>query len=169
MIPLVSASRFRLVLFAGLRHQNWDDETRPSRWSFVRDRRQDRPRRTATFVEAQAERDAEIIAQLKALRECAAIQTDRSVTGFCRRWSVSRFLFYQLRKIGKAPAVMHVGGRTLISPESERAWILAREAEATTAPKRIVGKARRTQPAPEAAEAGRWSPDQTGPSKKVQA
>jgi hypothetical protein len=76
----------------------------------------------------------------KLLSEQLAIQTDRSVSGFCRRWGFSRFLFYD--RIDEMPAVMHVGGRTLISPAAEELWIKQREAAAKVAPKRLVGKAR---------------------------
>jgi hypothetical protein len=87
----------------------------------------------------------DITAQLKTfitefLAEQVAIQTDRSVSGFCRRRGFSRFLFYD--RIDEMPDVMHVGGRTLISPEAEAKWVKEREAAAKVAPKRIVGKAR---------------------------
>jgi hypothetical protein len=92
---------------------------------------------------------ADVVPQLKEFlaklaADQAAIQTDRSVTGFCRRWGISRFLFYE--KIEEMPTVMHVGGRTLISPEAEAAWVKQREAAAKTGPKRIVGKARTVKP-----------------------
>jgi hypothetical protein len=80
----------------------------------------------------------------KALQQAIKISYDRSVSGFCRRWGISRFLFYD--RIGEMPAIMHVGGRTLISPEAEATWIKQREAAAITAPKRCVGKVRRGLP-----------------------
>jgi hypothetical protein len=96
----------------------------------------------------KAEIAADVAAQLKEylaglMAEAGAVQTDRSVSGFCRRWGISRFLFYD--KPDEMPATMHVGGRTLISPEAEALWVKQREAAAKTAPKRIVGRARTTK------------------------
>jgi hypothetical protein len=79
----------------------------------------------------------------KLLADEAAARNDRSVTGFCRRWSISRFLFYDMQGRGEGPPVMHVGGRTLISPEAEAKWVKEREAAALVGPKRIVGRARK--------------------------
>jgi hypothetical protein len=91
----------------------------------------------------------EFLAKLHA--EQVAIQSDRSVSGFCRRWGISRFLFYE--KQAEMPRVMHVGGRTLISPVAEAEWVKGREAAAKVAPKRVVGKARTAQTADREREA----------------
>jgi hypothetical protein len=100
---------------------------------------------SADLENLKAEIVDDITAQLKTyitefLAEQVAIQNDRSVTAFCRRWSFSRFLFYD--KPDEMPATMHVGGRTLISPEAEARWVKEREAAAKTAPKRLIGKSR---------------------------
>jgi hypothetical protein len=58
---------------------------------------------------------------------------DRSIAGFCRRQGISRGTFYNQQKLGKAPRVAHVGSRRIITPESEREWELAREAEGAAA------------------------------------
>jgi hypothetical protein len=107
---------------------------------------------SAAAIDAlKVELAADVVPQLKEflaklLADQAAIQTDRSVTGFCRRWGISRFLFYE--KPAEMPVTMHVGGRTLISPEAEQLWIRQREQAALTGPKRIVGRARNKPIAP---------------------
>ena len=45
-----------------------------------------------------------------------------SVTQFCAVHSISRAMFYVLRKQGKGPRTMKVGRRTLISKEAAREW-----------------------------------------------
>lgn len=45
-----------------------------------------------------------------------------SIAEFCNLHSISRALFYKLRKEGKAPAIMRVGRRSLISSESASEW-----------------------------------------------
>jgi predicted site-specific integrase-resolvase len=45
-----------------------------------------------------------------------------SIPEFCSEHSISRATFYNLRKDGKAPVVMQVNGRILISRESAEAW-----------------------------------------------
>jgi len=45
-----------------------------------------------------------------------------SIPQFCSAHSISRALFYLLLKDGRAPAVMKVGRRTLISAEAAAAW-----------------------------------------------
>jgi hypothetical protein len=113
-------------------------------------------RLSADLENLKAEIAADVAAQLKThitelLAEQAAIQNDRSVSGFCRRYSFSRFLFYD--RPDEMPDVMHVGNRTIISPEAEATWIKAREAAAKTAPKRVIAANRqRSQHEAEAAE-----------------
>jgi len=45
-----------------------------------------------------------------------------SIPEFCRRHGISRAHFYNLSKSGRAPAVMRVGRRTLISAEAAAEW-----------------------------------------------
>ena len=99
----------------------------------------------ADLENLKAEIVADITKQLQEfLEKQLAIQNDRSVSGFCRRWSFSRFLFYD--RIAEMPDVMHVGNRTIISPEAEAKWVKEREAAAKIAPKRIVAKPRTVKP-----------------------
>jgi hypothetical protein len=93
----------------------------------------------------KAEIAADVVGQIKEyfaglMAEASAVQSDRSVSGFCRRWGFSRFLFYDKPK--EMPATMHVGGRTLISPEAEALWVKKREEAAKTAPKRVTAAGR---------------------------
>ena len=53
-----------------------------------------------------------------------------SIAQFCARNNISRSFFYKLRKAGKAPRTMRVGGRQIVSPDAERDWRCEREAEA---------------------------------------
>ena len=53
-----------------------------------------------------------------------------SIAQFCARNNISRSFFYKLRKAGKAPRTMRVGGRQIVSPDAERDWRCDREAEA---------------------------------------
>jgi hypothetical protein len=54
----------------------------------------------------------------------------KSISQFSERNSISRSFFYKLKGLGKAPRIMEVEGRQIISPEAERDWRLEREAEA---------------------------------------
>ena len=45
-----------------------------------------------------------------------------SIRAFCKRHSISESFFYKLRSLGLGPAIMRVGGRTLISREAAAAW-----------------------------------------------
>jgi hypothetical protein len=122
-------------------------------------------RLSATAIEdLKAEIAAHIVAQLKEyLAELLAGETaarnDRSVSGFCRRWGISRFLFYD--KPHEMPATMHVGGRTLISPEAEALWVRKREEAAKTAPKRVVGRARSQR------ETEAEAPEKQNPAQRI--
>jgi len=58
------------------------------------------------------------------------IMKNHSSPQFCARNNISRSFFYKLRKAGKAPRTMRVGGRQIISPDAERDWRCEREAEA---------------------------------------
>jgi hypothetical protein len=57
----------------------------------------------------------------------------RSIDEFCKDHRISRATFYNLKKVGKAPAEMVVGTRRLISDEAAEAWRRAREADAEVA------------------------------------
>lgn len=52
-----------------------------------------------------------------------------SILQFCSAHSISRALFYLLLKDGRAPDVMKVGRRTLISTEAAAAWRKRMESE----------------------------------------
>jgi predicted DNA-binding transcriptional regulator AlpA len=45
-----------------------------------------------------------------------------SIPQFCAAHNISRALFYLLLKDGRAPAIMKLGRRTLVSAEAARAW-----------------------------------------------
>jgi predicted DNA-binding transcriptional regulator AlpA len=57
-----------------------------------------------------------------------------SIEQFCARNSISRALFYKMRKAGTAPRLAYIGSKPIVSVEAERDWIRAREA----APKPVV-------------------------------
>ncbi len=57
-----------------------------------------------------------------------------SIPTFCAVHSISRALFYILLKEGRAPAVMKVGRRRLITPEAASAWRERMTRESTPAP-----------------------------------
>jgi hypothetical protein len=57
-------------------------------------------------------------------------ENDRSISGFCRRQSISRAHYYNLKKAGKGPREMAAGSRRTISPQAEADWEAEREAEA---------------------------------------
>lgn len=51
-----------------------------------------------------------------------------SISQFCEAVGFSRGTFYNLAKIGKAPRVMRIGRRVVISAESVEQWRRATEA-----------------------------------------
>ena len=55
-----------------------------------------------------------------------------SIAEFCRLHGISEDFYYKLarQKDGRAPATMKIGGRTLISTESAKAWREKMEREA---------------------------------------
>ncbi|PTE11547.1 transcriptional regulator [Mesorhizobium helmanticense] len=55
-----------------------------------------------------------------------------TIPEFCQANRISRGSFYNLKKAGKAPRLMVVGNRVLISPEANAEWRLAREQDALT-------------------------------------
>jgi hypothetical protein len=52
-----------------------------------------------------------------------------SIPQFCTSHSISRALFYLLKREGRAPAIMKVGRRTLISADAAAAWRKRMESE----------------------------------------
>jgi predicted DNA-binding transcriptional regulator AlpA len=53
-----------------------------------------------------------------------------SVDQFCKRHGICRAHFYNLAKAGRAPRIMKVGSRTLISREAAAEWRRQMEADA---------------------------------------
>ena len=45
-----------------------------------------------------------------------------TVSTFCKAFQISRSMFYKLARDGKAPRLMKVGRRTLISAEATEEW-----------------------------------------------
>jgi predicted DNA-binding transcriptional regulator AlpA len=45
-----------------------------------------------------------------------------SIEQFCKDHGISRATFYNLKKAGKMPRLMHVGARVLISEEAAAEW-----------------------------------------------
>jgi predicted DNA-binding transcriptional regulator AlpA len=52
-----------------------------------------------------------------------------TIPEWCARHQISRALFYNLMKAGKAPRIMKVGSAVRIRDEADRDWCRAREAE----------------------------------------
>lgn len=46
-----------------------------------------------------------------------------SVTEFCEAYRISKALFYKLLKQNKAPVILKIGRRTLISKKSAEKWM----------------------------------------------
>jgi hypothetical protein len=60
-----------------------------------------------------------------------------SISQFCARNNISRGFFYKLKKSGKAPRIMKIDGRRIISPEAERDWRVERERDGVEAARRL--------------------------------
>jgi hypothetical protein len=45
-----------------------------------------------------------------------------SIEQFCKDHDISRTTFYNLKKVGKMPRLMHVGARRLITEEDAAEW-----------------------------------------------
>lgn len=71
-----------------------------------------------------------------------------SIPQFCSAHNISRGLFYLLKKEGRAPAIMKVGRRTLISTDAAAAWRKRMESETL---KRAAPSERGNDPAPDGA------------------
>ncbi len=54
----------------------------------------------------------------------------QSIQEFCQANGISQSFFYKLRKQGKAPKIMRVGRRTLISADAAQEWRKEMEANA---------------------------------------
>tara|TARA_R110002095_G_scaffold144870_2_gene125284 strand:- start:1046 stop:1231 length:186 start_codon:yes stop_codon:yes gene_type:complete len=54
----------------------------------------------------------------------------QSVQDFCQANGISQSFFYKLAKQGKAPRIMKVGKRTLISSEAAQEWREQMESQA---------------------------------------
>jgi hypothetical protein len=87
-------------------------------------------RREATLSTQVADLKRQVAALLKLL---APPDTDRSISGFCKRKGISRSHFYKLKEQNKAPRIAHAGYRRFITPEAERDWDIEREAEGAEA------------------------------------
>jgi hypothetical protein len=61
-----------------------------------------------------------------------------SISQFCVRNNISRSFFYKLKRRRKAPRIMDVDGRQIISPEAERDWRLERERETAAAARQLA-------------------------------
>lgn len=67
-------------------------------------------------------------------KQAAIIETRAySIDQFCRAYGISRATFYNLKKDGKAPAVLNVGRRPLITIPAADAWEVAMAANSQTA------------------------------------
>jgi predicted DNA-binding transcriptional regulator AlpA len=78
-----------------------------------------------------------------------------SISQFCARNNISRSFFYKLKKGRKAPRIMDVGGRRIISPEAERDWRLEREREVLKNSSRLAAPAQPSRPQVNQADEGR--------------
>jgi predicted DNA-binding transcriptional regulator AlpA len=50
-----------------------------------------------------------------------------TIDEFCRAHGISRALFYKLRKQGRAPRIMQIGSKPLVSIEAAQDWRKAME------------------------------------------
>jgi len=60
------------------------------------------------------------------------------VVEFCEAFGISEDFFYKLKKQGKAPRLMKVGARSLISLQAAAEWRVEREREAEAAAKNKI-------------------------------
>jgi excisionase family DNA binding protein len=51
-----------------------------------------------------------------------------TIKEFCAAMGISRTTFYMLKREGRGPREMHIGGAVRISPEARKAWRAAMEA-----------------------------------------
>jgi hypothetical protein len=57
-------------------------------------------------------------------------KTARTVREFCVRNNISVSMFYKLRNAGKAPRLIYIGTKPLITDAAEKAWLRELEAAA---------------------------------------
>jgi hypothetical protein len=67
-----------------------------------------------------------------------------SVKEFCARYRFSEDFFYKLRREGRAPAIMKVGSRTLITVTAAEVWQREREAQSAALRQREQAEAAAT-------------------------
>jgi len=58
-----------------------------------------------------------------------ATHDTQTINDFCTSHKISRSMFYKLLKAGKAPRIMKIGRRTLITYEAIQEWREAMEAK----------------------------------------
>ena len=68
----------------------------------------------------------------RSIQRGAAVEMDiptcaQSIEDFCKSNGISRSLFYKLLRQGRAPRIMKIGRRTLISSEAASEWRKAME------------------------------------------
>jgi hypothetical protein len=56
-----------------------------------------------------------------------------SIKQFCQAHNISVDTYFRIQRVGRGPATMKVGGRTLISVEAAAAWRRKREADTNAA------------------------------------
>jgi hypothetical protein len=56
-----------------------------------------------------------------------------SIKEFCRAYRISEALYFKMKREGKGPRELHVGGRVIISIEAAANWQREREAETAAA------------------------------------
>jgi hypothetical protein len=78
---------------------------------------------------------------LRLLGQTDACGQALSISQFCGRNNISRSFFYKLKTHGKAPRIMEVNGRRIISPEAERDWRLERERDGLEAARQVSSHA----------------------------
>lgn len=55
-----------------------------------------------------------------------------TIDEFCERHSISRGLYYKLKKQGKTPRITELGAKLIITEEDETAWRQTMAAESST-------------------------------------
>ncbi len=70
-----------------------------------------------------------------------------TIDRFCASAGISRAHYYRLKKIGRAPRLIHLGARVLISREAFAEWRASVEAK----PVKPLNLSKHTQSQPEAA------------------
>ncbi len=69
-----------------------------------------------------------------------------SRTEFCAKYRLSRWAYYELRRLGRAPDELHLLGKTVrITPQAERDWLAAMAEDKKTEASRLEAARRRKQ------------------------